>query len=120
MTNISDDRRRQDRKLLTFFSRIVDRKTGRLVGYLADLTTGGALLIGERPVETNTMLHLRMDLPEDFDSGEHLEFNAIAMWCSPDDDPDFYKIGLRLSDIPWGELAIIERVINNYGFSTRP
>ena len=119
MTNNHDDRRKQDRKLLTFFSRVVDRKTGRLVGYLADLTTGGALLIGEKPVSANSQLHLRMDLPEDFEAGDHLEFNALTMWCSPDDDPEFYKIGLRLADIPWDDLAIIQRVLNKYGFSTK-
>ncbi|MFC1878874.1 PilZ domain-containing protein [Chloroflexota bacterium] len=118
MSKGNDERRKQDRQLLTFFSRVVDRKTGRLVGYLADLTTGGALLIGEKPVGTDSTLHLRMDLPENFEAGEQLEFNATAMWCSPDDDPDFYKIGLRLSDIPWEDLAIIARVLNDYGFST--
>ena len=119
MENNPKDRRKQDRKLLTFFSRVVDRRNGRLIGYFADLTTGGALLIGEKPVTPNTDLHLRIDLPENFEAGDHLEFDARVMWCSPDDDPEFYKIGLRLLDIPWGDLAIIERVLNEYGFSTR-
>ena len=111
------DRRKLDRKYLTYFSRVVDRKTGRLVGYMADLTTGGALLIADRTIPIDTMLHLRMDLPTGFANKDHLEFNAKVMWVRPDDDPDFYKTGLKLLEIAWEDLAIIEKVLSEYGFS---
>jgi hypothetical protein len=111
------ERRRQDRKYLTYFSRVVDRKTGRLVGYMADLTTGGALMIADRALPIGTMLYLRMDLPSGFANKDHLEFNAKVVWHRPDDDPDFYKTGLQLLEIEWEDLAIIERVLSDYGFS---
>ena len=111
------DRRRQDRKYLTYFSRVIDRRNGRLVGYMADLTTGGALLIADRELEIGTILHLRMDLPDGFANKDHLEFNAKVVWHRPDDDPDFFKTGLKLSEIDWEDLAIIERVLGDYGFS---
>jgi len=112
-----DNRRNDDRKFLRFFSRVVDRKTGRIIGYLSDLTTGGALLIGERAVEKDVVLHLRMDVPEDFAEKDSLSFNAQVMWCRPDDEPDFYKIGLRLHEITWEDLALIERLLNEYGLT---
>lgn len=111
------DRRRLDRKYLTYFSRVVDRKNGRLVGYMADLTTGGALLIADRTIPVGTLLHLRMDLPNGFANKESLEFNAKVMWVRPDDDPDFFKTGLKLLEIEWEDLAIIEKVLSEYGFS---
>lgn len=111
------NRRKLDRKYLTYFSRVVDRKNGRLVGYMADLTTGGALLIADRPIQIGTILHLRMDLPDGFAKKDHLEFNGKVIWHRPDDDPDFFKTGLKLLEIEWEDLAIIERVLNEYGFS---
>ena len=111
------DRRTLNRKYLTYFSRVVDRKSGRLVGYMADLTTGGALLIADRALEIGTELHLRMDLPEGFANKDHLIYNAKVMWHRPDDDPDFFKTGLKFLEIEWEDLAIIERVLNEYGFS---
>jgi len=111
------DRRKLDRKYLTYFSRVLDRKSGRLVGYMADLTTGGALLIADRSIPVNTVLHLHMDLPSGFANKEHLEFTGKVMWVRPDDDPDFFKTGLKLSEIEWEDLAIIEKVLSEYGFS---
>jgi hypothetical protein len=110
------ERRSEDRKYLTYFSRVIDRKTGRLVGYMADLTTGGALLIADRELPIDTLLHLRMDLPDGFANKSELSFNAKVIWNRPDDDPDFYKTGLKLSEIDFEDLAIIQRVLNEYGF----
>ena len=111
------ERRSQDRKYLTYFSRVVDRKTGRLAGYMADLTTGGALLIADRALPINTQLNLRMDLPSGFANKDHLQFKAEVVWHRPDDDPDFFKTGLKLLEIELEDLAIIQRVLNDYGFS---
>ena len=96
---------------------MIDRRSGRLIGYLADLTTGGAMLIGEKPIETNTVLYLRMDLPDDFAARKQLDFDAQVIWCRPDDDPDFYKTGLKLLGTPPEDIAIIERVLGSFGFN---
>jgi hypothetical protein len=111
------ERRSEDRKYLTYFSRVIDRKTGRLVGYMADLTTGGALLIADRELPTGTVLHLRMDLPDGFADKSHLNFNARVIWSRHDDDPDFYKTGLQLYEIALQDLATIQRVLSDYGFN---
>ncbi len=111
------DRRSEDRKYLTYFSRVVDRKTGRLVGYMADLTTGGALLIADKDLQIGTVLHLRMDLPDGFADKSHINFNAKVVWSRPDDDPDFFKTGLQLHEIALQDLATIERVLSDYGFN---
>lgn len=111
------DRRQIDRKYLTYFSRVTNRGNGRLIGYLADLTTGGAMLIADTPIDVGTILRLRMDLPDGYSGRGHLDFNAKVVWNRPDQDPAFHKVGLQLVDIPYQDLAIIERVLNDYGFN---
>ncbi len=53
-----NNRRRYDRKLLTFFSSVIDRTNGRLLGYLVDMTTGGALMKGNFPFESELSLSI--------------------------------------------------------------
>ncbi|MBN1148065.1 MAG: PilZ domain-containing protein [Anaerolineales bacterium] len=110
-----DNRRRQDRKYLSFFSRVIDRYNGRLLGYLADLTTGGAMLVGNIPLKTGEVFHLRVDLPEDFTTRDQLDLEAKAVWSKPDIDPEFYRTGLQLVDIQPEDLLILERLLSDYG-----
>ena len=107
-----DDRRRESRKFLTFFSRVLDRETGILLGYLVDLTTGGALLIGNVFFQPNSLLELRLDLPEGFTAQDQLEIEARAVWSRPDTDPEFYRTGLQLVNIKPTDLMILERLLN--------
>lgn len=109
------DRRKLERKYLTYFSRVVDRNNGRLLGYLVDLTTGGALLVGNTPLKTNEIFHLRIDLPEGFSSQEQLDIDVEAVWCHPDVDPEFYRTGLKLLQPQPADLLVLERLLSNLG-----
>jgi hypothetical protein len=109
------ERRGENRKLLTYFSRVFDRNNGRLLGYLADITTGGFMLIGNVPLKTNSVFQLRIDLPDIYGENEQLDFNAKAVWTRPDEDPELFRIGLKLLDLNPKILFILERLINDYG-----
>jgi len=110
-----DDRRNQDRRYLTYFSRVIDRNNGRLLGYLADLTTGGALLVGNFPLKIGEVFQLRVDLPEEFTSRNQMDIEAKAVWSQPDIDPEFYRTGLQLLAIYPEDLLILERLLSDYG-----
>jgi hypothetical protein len=112
-----NNRRRYDRKLLTFFSSVIDRTNGRLLGYLVDMTTGGALMKGNFPLKVNAVFQLRIDLPADFAEKEFIEIQAKAVWSTPDIDPEFYRTGLQLIDIDPRDLLILERLISDYGLN---
>ena len=112
------DRRKLDRKYLTYFSRVTDRATGRLIGYLSDLTVEGAMLIGNGPLNNDSTFELRMDLPENFANKAVIDFDAVAIWNTPDDDPDFYKTGLKLKNITDEDFQLLQRLIKDFGFNT--
>ena len=50
MEDAMHDRRKLDRKYLTIYSRVFDRVSGRLLGYLADLSEKGAMIISDEPI----------------------------------------------------------------------
>lgn len=108
------ERRKIKRRNLMFFSRVFDRKDGKLLGYLADLTSEGALLVCQEPVQPDGQYRLSIDLPENGFNKGHLIFQAKCIWCKPDVDPEFYMGGFQLLSLPPEDLAIIERIIESY------
>ena len=104
----------QPRKYLIYFSRAVDRHTGDLIGYLSDLSTGGAMIISPKQLEPNTHLHLSIDLPEGF-SPSILNLNARVIWCNPDSDSDTYRSGIQLLNVTAQEMSLLGRVLSKHG-----
>lgn len=57
------ERRKLDRKYLMVYSRVFDRATGKILGYLSDLSLKGAMIISDNPMSENLKIALRFDLP---------------------------------------------------------
>jgi len=111
------ERRKLDRKYLAIYSRVFDRTSGRVLGYLADLSPRGAMIISDDPMTENLDLQLRLDLPDPLlFSTDHLNLEARTAWCRPDIDPAFYNIGFEFSDLGEKESRIIEEMIDAYEF----
>ena len=109
-----DERRRENRKYLNYFSRVIEQESGAVLGYLVDMTTGGALLVGNYPLDPNTPLRIRIDLPEGLFQQEHLDLDVLAVWCHPDGDPELYRTGLRLMNTAPKDLLILTRLLSSY------
>ncbi len=111
------ERRNLDRKYLMVYSRVFDRATGRILGYLSDLSPKGAMIISDDPIGENAKLSLRFDLPDPpLFSTDHLNLEARVAWCKPDIDPSFYNIGFEFLEINEQEKMIIEEMIEAYEF----
>lgn len=114
MMQTMEERRKEIRKYLNYFSRVTDRETGFVLGYLVDLTTGGALLVGNIPLNPGTIFQLRVDLPEGKFKQNQLDLDAKAVWCQPDSDPELYRTGLRLLTNEPGDMLILERLLSGH------
>lgn len=111
------ERRTLDRKYLMVYSRVFDRMTGKILGYLSDLSPKGAMIISDDPISENAKLSLRFDLPDPpLFSTDHLNLEARVAWCKPDIDPSFYNIGLEFFEISESEKSIVEEMIEAYEF----
>ena len=110
-----DERRRQERKYLTYFSRVTDRRSDRLLGYMVDMTIGGAQLVGNVPLKIHEMIEIRVDLPDDFSPQMSLDMLVRAVWTRPDEDPELFKTGLQLIEINPSDIPVLERLLASYG-----
>jgi Tfp pilus assembly protein PilZ len=111
------ERRRIPRKYLVIYSRVFDRNTGQVLGYLSDLTNGGAMIISDDPRTLNVDIPLRFDLPDPpLFSTDHLNVDARVAWCQPDIDPAFYNIGFAFKEVNAEQARIIVEMIDAYEF----
>ncbi len=117
MTGESVDRRKKERKLLTFFSRVIDNTNGRLLGYLVDMSANGALIVGNLALKVNSEFALRFDLPEDYAEKQQLLLTMKVIWCQPDPDPELYRTGLKLVRAADSDLTIMQKMIAEYGLN---
>ena len=58
------ERRKRNRTSLMSYSQVFDLHGGRLLGYLADLTESGAMVIGSKQVQEDLELTLTLEVPE--------------------------------------------------------
>lgn len=110
------DRRKQPRRILLYFSRVTDRNSGMVLGYLSDLTREGLMLISETSIPLFQNFDLLMDLPEDFAPREHLLLSAQSLWERPDIDPNYRNTGFRITSLNDEDLVLVDQIIERYGF----
>jgi hypothetical protein len=113
---MQEERRKHIRPNLMYYSRAFDRRTGRVVGYIMDITPEGAMIISRSPIEPEYHFRLRMDLPEELSDKPFIDFEARSVWCKRDMDPHFWATGFQLTQIQPSNVELIERMVAEYSF----
>jgi Tfp pilus assembly protein PilZ len=112
------DRRRETRKKVMAFTPVRDAKGG-LLGYLADLTAQGAMVVGEKPLEANTQMTLSIELPRDLPgvTASRLSLPTRVARCAPDEDTNReFHIGFAFSEVKPEQAKIIQAILERYFF----
>ena len=111
-----DERRRVERKDFSYYMRLIDSDTQKLLGHLVDISSGGFKLDSQTPIPVEKDFRLRMDLTSEVADKPAMVFVARSKWCEVDPlDPFVYNVGFQLINIAAGDLEIINRMIEKYG-----
>jgi Tfp pilus assembly protein PilZ len=115
---IMKERRKQERKSLVAYTQVFDLYGGGfLLGYLSDLTVKGAMVIGEKPLETNTEITLAIEIPELPNiKAIRMTVPARVVWCEQDISPQFFNIGFEFKEVTDEQKGMIETIIKEYEF----
>ena len=114
------ERRNIERKYLVIYSRVFDRDSGKVLGYLADISQKGMMTISDDPLNENEIFNLRLDIPEPSEfSAKYLDMQAKVTYCRPDVDPEFLNIGFEFLSVNTLESQIIEEMISVYEFTRK-
>lgn len=111
------EKRTLERHHLLYYLRVWDIDGDCLIGHLADVSTEGLMVVGEKKLESDKLYKLRMLLPSGAGEADPLEFNATTCWSSNDVNKMFYDTGFQFSDISPDTLGRIKNLIQEYGLS---
>ena len=112
------DQRKETRKKLTAFTLVYELRPRALLGYLIDLTMGGAQVEGEHAMEVNKALTLAIEFPSGLPEIPDFPFtiSARVARCNKDESAHYYKIGLAFVEVTPEQAKVIEAMTGRYTF----
>jgi hypothetical protein len=110
------DKRRLARKNLSYYMRVIDESTGKMIGHLADLSTMGFKVESKQTLPSNRDMRLRLEQTNEISTKSYITFTARSRWCKQDHlDPTSYNIGFQILEMTPTDYDIFIRMYNTYG-----
>ncbi|MCG8642191.1 MAG: PilZ domain-containing protein [Desulfobacterales bacterium] len=110
------EKRRIDRRQLYFYLRIMHDADSEPVGYLADISTRGLMMLAPEKVDVDQAFRFRIALEKELEMAADLVFEARSLWCEKDANPDYYIIGFKFIDLNQEGVDIVNYLTGKYGF----
>lgn len=110
------ERRQYERNDLKYFARVYNRKLGRLIGYLVNITPIGMMVVSEKPIDPGAMVGLQIEFPESIDCASQLDLEAKCVWSKLDHESTFFELGFKLHELHGDQAECIEQIVKRYGF----
>ena len=111
------ERRELERMPTIYYLGVLERKTNDLIGYLADITAKGAMIMCEKPLSTGTTYQLRIEPCSLSSSTRAIEFDARCIWNGPDMNVEFYNCGFEFIKIDPKDIQEIKVLVNKFGIN---
>jgi len=102
------DKRRHKRKHPIYYLEVFDVNADVLLGHMVDITNEGLMMVTNDPIATGVVFKLEMSLPKKTKGKEYIVFDARAVWCKKDVNPDLYAVGFQIVQIEPEAAEIIE------------
>jgi hypothetical protein len=101
------------RHQLSYYLKVYNRKTGKPIGYLVNVSTEGMRLVSHIPLLTHSVFQFRIKLPMEVGGNKHIDFDALSCWCRPDVSPECFDTGFKVIDQSGG-LEILCNALEDY------
>lgn len=112
------EKRKETRKKLITFTPVYDSKKKTLLGYVFDLTLLGILVVGERPVEIDKEIMIKIEFPnnEPDSTANHITIPARVAWCRQDEIPRYFNIGFEFTEVSPEHTKLFQAMLGRYLF----
>lgn len=112
-----DEHRKNERKKLISFTTVQDAHKKTLLGYLADLSMQGAMLVGEKLMEVDTKITLVINFPATAEtSARHVIIPARVAWRRHEEKTQYFNTGFEFQEIDPQDKEFIETILERYQF----
>ncbi len=113
---MSNEKRKVARRNFSYYMRVMDETNGKLVGHLADISTGGFKLDCSTEVQVNRDFRLRIELTSEVANKSYMVFAARSKWCRIDPlDPLSFNVGFQITNMAPSDFEIFSRMFEKYG-----
>ncbi|PAU84427.1 PilZ domain-containing protein [Pseudomonas sp. WN033] len=79
-----------------FRIKVADRDTGRLIGYVGDISEGGFKLLSDEPMELDVPVALQIRLRDGEGKMQMLDVEVICLWCQENIRTGYHESGCSL------------------------
>ena len=108
--------RRIQRHQLTGFLGVLNRFTGKPIGYLGNVSEGGLMLISQLPLLVGADFELRLQVPGPDGELQLVDLTARCLWCIEDVSPQCYDSGFMLYQPLAQYLVLIDSLREYFSF----
>jgi len=112
-----EKRRSEKRRNLIYYLEVYDNESSELIGHVVDITNGGILIISESMLELKKIFSLKIILPFTITEIDSIIFNAECVHCAVSQNKSHFDIGFKYTSLDEPFLTIINKLIQEYGFS---
>jgi len=113
---MSRNKRKQDRREFTYYMQVKDYNSKQIIGYLADIGTGGFKLDCPQKIAPGQDFQMQIELTADLADKTSMNFIARSKWCQPDYiDPTSFNVGFEIINITPSDMEIFLRIFEKYG-----
>ncbi len=108
--------RKDERRTCSLYLRLLNHRTGEIVGDLADLSVEGFKVESSKRLPPNTVFTFRMDMPPEICDKPYIVFTARSRWNRTDRlDARLYDTGFEIVAMDPEDCRLFERVFERYG-----
>jgi len=109
------ERRRIQRRSISYYLRVIDAGENQMIGHLADITLTGLRMDSQKPIKVLKEFQLRIYTSSDVSDKDYIEFGARAKWCKIDPvDPGLYDVGFEIIKISPHDTAVVKHIMDKY------
>ncbi len=109
------ERRRIQRRSISYYMRVIDASENQMIGHLADITLTGLRMDSQKPIKVFKDFQLRIYTATDVADKDFIEFSARTRWCNIDPvDPGVYDIGFEIIKIAPHDAEIVKHIMDKY------
>lgn len=110
------EKRKLTRRNFSYYMRVIDETNGKLVGHLADISSGGFKLDCAQSIPSNKDFRLRIELTSEVAAKSFMVFMARSKWCRSDPiDPTSFNVGFQITNMTPSDFDIFARMFEKYG-----
>jgi hypothetical protein len=110
------EKRKVTRRDFTYYMQVTDELSKQLLGYLADISTGGFRLDTPKQLPIGRDYRMYLELTSDVADKNSMVFVARSKWCRPDHvDPNTYNVGFEIINMAPSDMLIFQRMFEKYG-----